>query len=39
MTRDFLLFLSDIVDNMKQAEQFIGPTMTFDQFAVDRKTA
>ena len=38
MTRDYTIYLSDIIENMAQAESFIG-TMTFEQFTADRKTA
>jgi uncharacterized protein with HEPN domain len=38
MTRDYTIYLSDIIENMAQAESFIG-TMTFEQFSTDRKTA
>jgi uncharacterized protein with HEPN domain len=38
MTRDYTIYLSDIIENMTQAESFIG-TMTFEQFSADRKTA
>jgi uncharacterized protein with HEPN domain len=38
MTRDYTIYLSDIIENMAQAESFIG-TMAFEQFTADRKTA
>jgi uncharacterized protein with HEPN domain len=38
MTRNFLLYLTDIAENMREAERFIG-SMTFEEFAADRKTA
>ena len=33
MTRDYTIYLFDIIDNMAQAESFIG-NMTFDQFLI-----
>ncbi len=38
MTRDNSIYLSDIIENITQAESFLGE-MTFDQFNADRKTA
>lgn len=38
MTRDISIYLSDIIENITQAESFLGE-MTFDQFNADRKTA
>jgi uncharacterized protein with HEPN domain len=38
MTRDYTIYLSDIIENMAQAGSFIG-AMIFEQFAVDRKTS
>jgi uncharacterized protein with HEPN domain len=38
MTRDYTIYLSDIIENMTQAVSFIGP-MSFDEFTADRKTA
>jgi uncharacterized protein with HEPN domain len=35
MKRDVLLYLSDIAENMREAERFIGP-MTFEEFYEDR---
>jgi uncharacterized protein with HEPN domain len=37
MTRDYAVYLSDIIENIAQAESFVA-SMTFEQFAADRKT-
>jgi uncharacterized protein with HEPN domain len=37
MTRDYVLYLSDIIENIKQAETFVA-SMTFEEFTSDRKT-
>ena len=38
MTRDYTIYLHDIIENINEAEKFIG-TMTLDQFTADRKTS
>lgn len=38
MTREIDLFIKDILDNMDNAEKFIGD-MTFEEFSADIKTA
>lgn len=38
MSRDVTLYLSDIIANINEARKFIG-TMTYDEFAADRKTS
>jgi len=38
MTRNTLLYLRDILDNMRLAEEFVGG-MTLEEFSGDRKTA
>ncbi len=38
MTREIDLFIKDILDNMDNAEKFIGD-MTFEEFSADTKTA
>jgi uncharacterized protein with HEPN domain len=37
MKRNLAIYLSDIIENIAQAENFIG-SMTFEQFIADRKT-
>jgi uncharacterized protein with HEPN domain len=37
MTRDYTVYLSDIIENMDQAVSFIGE-MSFEEFTADRKT-
>ena len=38
MTRDVLLYVSDIIENMRDTEEFIG-NRGFDQFRSDRMAA
>jgi uncharacterized protein with HEPN domain len=37
MKRDILLYLSDIIENIEDAENFIS-TLTYDEFVRDKKT-
>lgn len=38
MTRDISLYVKDILENMLDAQKFIG-SMTYEEFALDKKTA